>query len=96
MKKYDDFRKNAKVKYINKLKEIRYWEKVESKIKKFKEKGKEEFIMEFPHDVFSNNVKDDELKIEAIANYYGYKIVDESLLTNKTIYEFKKEDGINV
>ena len=52
--------------------------------------------MEFPHDVFSNNVKDDELKIEAIANYYGYKIVDESLLTNKTIYEFKKEDGINV
>ena len=34
MKKYDDFRKNAKVKYINKLKEIRYKQSIISAGKK--------------------------------------------------------------
>ena len=37
--------------YKNKMKTLKYWEKVYNQMKKYKEKDLKEFTMEFKHDI---------------------------------------------
>lgn len=80
----------AKKEYEEKMEEIIYWQKVNKAFRLHKKKNDEFFKMSFPHDIFSNFVKDDEIKIEAFANEYGYELSDETLLGGRTIYYFEK------
>ena len=45
--------------------------------------------MEFSHNIFADFCADNESKIDSIAKLYGYEIVDERLMSTKSIYTFK-------
>lgn len=88
---FNDNKKAIKTKYKNNLKEINYYEKIYNKFKKYKNKKLSEFSITFKHNIYSNFITDNEIKIEAYANYNGYDLIDEKLFSNKTIYYFKKQ-----
>lgn len=73
---------NLKNKYKQRVKEIKYWDNVERLFAKSK---KEKFTQEFKHPIYDN-----ESIIEGLAEIYGYKIVNEVLCSDKSIYTFEK------
>lgn len=95
---YNNYMKHAKLrlkrKYRSNISKINYWLKIEKKFARKKRWKVEEFQMTFPHDIFSSFVKDDELRIEAIASQYGYHIADERLLSHQSVYWFVKNKTI--
>ena len=85
-------RKKAKKKYKDTIESLKYWEKIEKKFIYNKNKGIENFEITFEHSqYFKGFIPDDEFKIGAIALSYGYEITNEELLSNKSIYAFKKK-----
>lgn len=80
--KYNSLKSNLNHKYKEKLKEYRFWNKIEKNF--IRKKGKT-FTLSFPHPDY-----DDEFRIEAIAHSYGYKIVDEKLEADRSVYTFEK------
>ena len=92
MNKFKFAKEKAFKNFINKIKEINYWEKVYKKFLIHKKRKDEEFQMSFSHNIFSSFVKDDELRIDAYAKECGYEIKDEYLTTKSSIYIFKKID----
>ena len=78
--------------YKNKMKTLKYWEKVYNQMKKYKEKDLKEFTMEFKHDINDVVIPDNESKIEAYAKDLGYEIVDEKLGSNISVYTFKLKE----
>lgn len=89
---FDKQLKDAKRKYEEKVKSIKYWECVYKDFQKQKNKNVETFKKEFKHTskIFDEFQPDDELKIEAYAADCGYKIIDEEIKSNKSIYTFHK------
>lgn len=78
------------------IKSLCYWRKVEWRFRLKKMMGKTNFTMSFKHaSLFSDIIRDDEWRIESIANYYGYDMVDETLLPNKSIYKFALKKSKN-
>lgn len=82
---FNNNKKTIKTKYKDNLKEIY------NKFKKYKNKNLSEFSIIFKHNIYSNFITDNEMKIESYANYNGYNLIDEKLFNNKTIYYFKKQ-----
>jgi hypothetical protein len=78
--------------YKNKIKTLKYWEKIYKNMQKYKEKGIEEFSMEFKHDVKDITIPDNESKIETYAKDLGYEIVDEKLGSNISVYTFRLKE----
>ena len=71
------------------IKSLCYWRKVEWRFRLKKMMRKTDFAISFKHNhLFTDVVYDDEWRIENIANHYGYDMVDEALLPNKSIYKF--------
>lgn len=89
MDKYKIAQHNIRKEYLIKRNELLYWEKIEKQFKKYKAKNKEAFVMEFSHNIFADFCADNESKIDSIAKLYGYEIVDERLMSTKSIYTFK-------
>lgn len=75
--------------YKNKMKTLKYWEKIYKQMQKYKEKDLKEFTMEFKHDINDVVIPDNESKIEAYAKDLGYKIVNEKLGSNLSVYTFR-------
>lgn len=75
--------------YKDKMKTLKYWEKIYKQMQKYKEKDLEEFTMEFEHDVKNVVIPDNESKIEAYAKDLGYEIVDEKLGSSMSVYTFR-------
>ena len=48
--------------------------------------------MKFPHDIFAGFCKDNESKIEAIANANGFDVVDEKIFSTCSTYCFQKRN----
>lgn len=88
LKKYAEYKRRAKEDYKDSLRYIYVWDEVE---KKFSKQHKNEFQLSFKHPEFDN-----ELKIEAIAGAYGFKIIDEVLGLNYSTYYFKKTSEAEV
>lgn len=76
----------AKASYKEQVKKIHYWDKVE---KAFAGSNQHRFSRSFGHPEY-----DDESKIEYLAMKYGYKIVDEHLYHDKSVYVFEKETSL--
>ncbi len=74
--------------FLNQIKYIKYWDKVEKFFIKKKEKNIDEFTSSFKHEL--NCDYDNESKIQALAYKYGYNIINEKLYSNKSLYVFKK------
>lgn len=71
------------------FKSLRYWRIVEWRFRLKKAIKRSSFTMSFRHvGFFTDIVYDDEWRIENIANYYGYDMIDETLLSKKSIYKF--------
>ena len=92
MNSYKNRRKEIVKEAVMDIRENRFWEKQDRKMKKLAQK-KDAFSMEFPHaDITSRHItKDDELRIEAMASRNGLNVCDETLLADKSVYFFKKE-----
>lgn len=72
----------------------RYWHKIERKFRLRKAFKRNNFSLSFKHaGLFAKIVYDDEFKIEGIADHYGYKIVDESILPAESIYKFALKES---
>lgn len=87
----DEEKRIIKKQFKNELKELAYWRKIR---KRFKTRAKmkiETFELQFKHDIKSDIVYDDELKIEAFADEFGYEIVNEEIKFDRSIYVFKKK-----
>lgn len=80
--------------YINDIREIIYYNKLDRKFKR-KYKKVNTFCMKFQHDIFAGFCKDNESKIEAIANANGFDIVDEKIFSTCSTYCFKKRVSAN-
>lgn len=86
---YSKIEKKAKEKYRKQMKFSRYWNNVEKRFSKLS--NKDSFSMDFKHNINSDDiVYDNERLITEIATFYGFKIIDEKILSNKTIFKFKK------
>lgn len=77
--------------FITDMSEVRYWENISKKIEKFSKDSVKSFSLSFEHDLKSKFAKDDELKIEALADVYGYKIINEDINALNTIYYFERK-----
>lgn len=77
--------------FITDMSEVRYWENVCKKIDAFSKDNVKSFSLSFEHDLKNKFVKDDELKIEAFADMYGYKIINEDIKALNTIYYFERK-----
>ena len=73
----------AKAKYKDEIRCINHWEKIDKKIKKQKQKGVTSFEMTLPHNSLGF---DDEFKITAYAEKYGYEIEDENIGVLESTY----------
>ena len=79
------------------IKFLCYWHKVEWRFRLKKMMDKTNFTMSFKHaSLFTGIIYDDEWRIESIANHYGYDIVDETLLSKKSIYKFTLKKSKNL
>lgn len=87
LKRYKKQKEKCKQTYKQKLKEIRYWNKIEHLFIKNKRKKKYEFSHLFKHEFYY----DDEGHIENIANTYGYKISYENITAKNTFYLFRQK-----
>ena len=75
--------------YKRSIRYARYWQKVERRFRLKRALKISSFSLSFKHDgLFSDIIYDNEFLIENIANHYGYDMVDETLLSNKSIYKF--------
>ena len=82
----DEFRNSAKYTH--------YWHKIERKFRLRKAFKRNNFSLSFKHaGLFAKIVYDDEHEIEIIADHYGYKIVDESILPAESIYKFALKES---
>lgn len=78
------------------IKSLCYWRTVEWRFRLKKMMGKTNFTMAFKHaPLFTGVIYDDEWRIENIANHYGYDMVDEALLSTKSIYKFALKKSKN-
>lgn len=73
--------------YDRKLKSIKYLEKVFKFIKNAADHKVDEFVMTCPH----GDGYDSEFRIESYAKEFGYKVIDEEIHSDKTIYKLRKE-----
>lgn len=76
---------SATKEYKDKLKEIVYWKDVAGMFRKNKEKGVKEMVASFPHE----GNKDNEEKVRAMAEHFGYEIVDELVKMQESVYSFR-------
>ena len=75
----------------------RYWRKVEWRFRLKRAFKRSSFLLSFKHaGLFTDIIYDDEWLIENIANHYGYDIVDETLLSKKSIYKFTLKKSKNL
>ena len=75
----------------------RYWRKVEWRFRLKRALKRSSFSLSFKHaGLFSDIIYDNEFLIENIANYYGYDMVDETLLSKKSIYKFTLKKSKNL
>lgn len=86
MRRYKKRLKTLNQSYFRQLIEIWYWNKVEKMFVRKRHKGVDKFDYEFGHD--PGSYYDDAGVIEAIAYEYSYKIIDEILMPNSTVYSF--------
>ena len=70
-----------------------YWQGIERKFRLRRFIKKPKFILHFKHSVFSDITYDDELVIERIADYYGYRISAESLSGSLSTYMFVQNEA---
>lgn len=78
------------------IKSLCYWRRVEWRFRLKKMMNKTDFTMSFKHArLFTGIIYDNEWRIESIADYYGYDMVDEALFANKTIYKFALKKSKN-
>ena len=84
----------TKEKYQEEIKSIKYWEKIYKFFEKMSKKNVETFTKEFKHssNIFSNFQPDNEAKIEGFAKEFNYIIIDEQIISIKSIYSFKKDN----
>lgn len=83
--------------YERSIRYARYWQKVERRFRLKRAFKISSFSMSFKHaGLFSDIIYDDEFLIENIANHYGYDMVDETLLSNKSIYKFTLKKSKNL
>lgn len=76
---------------------VRYWRKVEWRFRLKRAFKRSSFSLSFKHaGLFTDIIYDDELLIENIANHYGYDMVDETLLSKKSIYKFTLKKSKNL
>ena len=78
------------------IKSLCYWRTVEWRFRLKKMMGKTNFTMAFKHaPLFTGVIYDNEWRIESIADYYGYNMVDEALLSTKSVYKFALKKSKN-
>lgn len=82
--------KTINTKYLIETREVLYWESIHKKFKKKQKKNIKNFAMTFKHKgIMSPICYDDELKIESIAQKYGFKLLDEKLTIKNSTYKFE-------
>ena len=86
--KYRNQLKRSFIKFIKEIIYILYWNKFEAKCKRCMNVKKMYFKYTFIHSIYTNY--DDEFKIEAIADLYGFSIIDEELTSSKSKYTFQR------
>ena len=83
--------------YEHAIRYERYWRKVERRFRLKRALKRSSFSLSFKHDgLFSDIIYDNEFLIENIANHYGYDMVDETLLSKKSIYKFTLKKSKNL
>lgn len=74
-----------------------YWRKVEWRFRLERAFERSNFSLSFKHGwSISDIIYDDEWLIENIANHYGYDMIDETLLSKKSIYKFTLKKSKNL
>ncbi len=94
MSTYYDFNElmsKAKNEYREKKAFVKYWSKIERKFRRMQMTFSPMFVMSFKHDIHGDLIYDDEFRIRAIADYYGYNITGEDLKANASVYTFEKK-----
>ena len=69
---------------------VEYWSKIEGLFFKRSNKKVPLFRMKFKHIKKGDVIYDDEFRIGAIADYYGYDIINEELKPTNSVYTFKR------
>jgi hypothetical protein len=86
--KYRNQLKRTFTKFVKDVIYILYWSNFETKCKRCMNMKKKFFKYTFIHSIYNNY--DDEFKIEAIANIYGFSILYEELTSRKSKYIFQR------
>lgn len=93
IRKFDIEREKAKKEYEETLKDIEHWESFCGLLKEHRDKNDELFSIRLKHikDIFCDKQPDDEVKVEAYAKEFGYKVVDEIFNEHDSVFVFKKK-----
>lgn len=88
MTNFEELKAQIKQEYKTKMESVNHWEKVCKEFQKHQRRNVDAFSLSFPH----TRDLDNEAKIEAYANEYGFTIAGEELGLLTSVYSFKRKD----
>lgn len=84
---FDNEIKRKKKEFEEEISAIRYWKSIAKLMSNHQKSKTKEFTLSFPHQSY----KDDESKIVAYADSFGYVITDEKLTGTTSTYTFSQK-----